>query len=53
MNYEEFHRRCCKTQNEAPLNPPRRVEEQSEEAPSNSPKGERAKLLGVKSEEQR
>ena len=46
MKSEEFCRRCCKTQNEAPLNPPRRVEEQSEEAPSNSPKGGESKAVG-------
>ena len=46
MKSEEFYRICWKTQNAAPPQSPRRVEEQSEEAPSNSPKGGESKAVG-------
>ena len=53
MKSEEFCRRCCKTQNEAPLNPPEGWKSKAKKPPPTPPKGERAKLLGVKNEEQR
>ena len=53
MKSEEFYRIYWKTQNEAPLNPPEGWKSKAKKPPPTSPKGERAKLLGVKSEEQR
>ena len=52
MKSEEFCRRCCKTQNEAPLNPPEGWKSKAKKPPPTPQKGERAKLLGVKSEEE-